>query len=161
LIGSSGGENAYDIGRELGEEMTAASTVVKNGERLEKAIGRLGDLGERYGRLTLSDTGMWTNQNLSYSRSVGDMLLIGDAILRAGLNRKESRGAHFREDFPKRDDANYLKTTVATYNASSGHADISLEDVEIGLVEPRQRTYGAVPSDDKNKEKTPAGAGSA
>ena len=161
LIESEGGENAYDIGRELGEEMTAASTVVKNSERLERAIGRLGELGERYGKITLSDTGMWTNQNLSYSRAVGDMLLIGDAILRAGLNRKESRGAHFREDYPTRDDAGYLKTTVATYNASSGHADITLEDVEIGLVEPRQRTYGAVSGGVKQEEKTPAGAGSA
>ncbi len=161
LIDSSGGENAYDIGRELGEEMTAASTVVKSGGRLESALVRLGELRARYDKLSLADTGMWTNQNLSYSRAVGDMLLIADAVLRGGLNRKESRGSHYREDFPTRDDANYLKTTVATYNTGTGQADISLEDVEIGLVEPRLRTYGAVESGEKEEEKATAGASGA
>ncbi|MEQ9617272.1 MAG: succinate dehydrogenase flavoprotein subunit [Phycisphaerales bacterium] len=143
LVESEGGENPYVIGKELGEEMTAASTVVKSGERLEQALDKLDELRDRYARITLSDTGMWTNQNLSWARAVGDMLALADPILRGGLHRTESRGSHYREDFTERNDEKFLKTSVATFDPSTGRSKVALEDVEIGLVKPRPRTYGA------------------
>ena len=144
LIESEGGENPYMIGKELGEEMTRASTVVKSGARLEQALEKLDELRDRYSRITLSDTGMWTNQNLSWARAVGDMLALADPILRGGLERTESRGSHYREDHTDRNDERFLKTTTATYDESTGKSIIGFEDVEIGLVVPRKRTYGAV-----------------
>jgi len=145
LTDNAGGENPYVIGMELGQEMTAASTVVKSGKRLEQALTKLAELRERYTRITLSDTGMWTNQNLSWARAVGDMLALADPLLRGGLQRQESRGSHYREDFTERNDEQFLKTTIATFDQSSGESKISFEDVEVGLVKPRPRTYGAVP----------------
>ncbi|MCH8164822.1 MAG: succinate dehydrogenase flavoprotein subunit [Planctomycetes bacterium] len=144
LINGRGMESPYQIGRELGEEMTAASTVVKSEQRLRQAIEALHQLQGRYQTIGLSDTGMWTNQNLSYARALGDMLKLAEVILQGGIDRKESRGAHYRTDFPDRDDANFLKTTVAKYDPDTGRPEISLEQVETGLVPPRARTYGKV-----------------
>ncbi|MCH8344763.1 MAG: succinate dehydrogenase flavoprotein subunit [Planctomycetes bacterium] len=144
LINGRGMESPYQIGRELGEEMTAASTVVKSEQRLLQAIEALQQLQGRYQSIGLSDTGMWTNQNLCYARALGDMLKLAEVILQGGIDRKESRGAHYRTDFPDRDDANFLKTTVAKYDPDTGRPEIFLEPVETGLVPPRARTYGKV-----------------
>ena len=87
---------------------------------------------------------MWTNQNLAYARALGDMLKLAEVIVLGSIERRESRGAHYRADFPQRDDENYLRSTVARYDADTGRPELSLEPVEIGLVPPRVRTYGMV-----------------
>ena len=69
LINGSGGENPYVIGKELGDEMTAAATVVKTGPRMEQALAKLHELRDRAQNLSLADSGLWTNQNLSYARA--------------------------------------------------------------------------------------------
>ncbi|MHC4415504.1 MAG: succinate dehydrogenase flavoprotein subunit [Planctomycetota bacterium] len=144
LINTRGPENPYLIGWELGEEMTAASTVVKSDQRLRQAADKLDELCGRYESMSLSDRGMWTNQNLSHARALGDMLKLARVIVQGGIERKESRGAHYRTDHPERDDKNFLKTTVAKFDPDSGRPEIWFEPVEIGLVPPRARTYGKV-----------------
>ncbi|MDG1359270.1 MAG: succinate dehydrogenase flavoprotein subunit [Phycisphaerales bacterium] len=141
LVSAEGDENPYLIGRELGEEMTAACTVVKEASRLEEAQGTLASLRERYANIALSDTGLWTNQNLSYARAVGDMLVIADAMIEASVARRESRGSHYRSDFPTRNDGDFLKTTVANYSTESGRVEIGYEPVMSELVTPRERNY--------------------
>jgi succinate dehydrogenase / fumarate reductase, flavoprotein subunit len=141
LIRSSGTENPYAIGKELGDEMTESSTVVKDETRLLEARAKLAELRDRCARIRLSDSGLWTNQNLSYARAVQDMVLLADAIIEGGIARKESRGSHYRTDYEQRDDANFLKTTVAKFNASSGRCDLSFEEVQTGLSKPRLRNY--------------------
>ena len=121
---------------------------------MEKGLEKLHELQDRYTRLSLSDTGMWTNQNLSYARALGDMLKLAEVILHGGLLREESRGSHFRTDFPDRNDERFLKTTVATWNADSGRPDFTYEDVSTDLVEPRARTYGKVEDDAKSEKAT-------
>ena len=134
--------NPYQIAKELGDEMTAASTVVKTGERLESALAKLDELRERYAKVELDDAAGWTNQSLSFTRATGDMLIMADAMLRAGLLRKESRGAHYRKDYPKRDDANFYKTSIARFNPHTARADIEFVPVRGPLVQSRSRTYG-------------------
>ncbi|MGP1346494.1 MAG: succinate dehydrogenase flavoprotein subunit [Phycisphaerales bacterium] len=141
LTESKGGENPYAIAKELGKEMTAASTVVKTEARLKQALGKVAELRERAGRISLADIGMWSNQTLSWARAVKDMVALADPILRGGLERQESRGSHFRTDYPERDDERFLKTTVAEYDRASGGSKIRFEDVEVGLVTPRKRDY--------------------
>jgi succinate dehydrogenase / fumarate reductase flavoprotein subunit len=85
---------------------------------------------------------MWTNQNLSFARATRDMILTAEAILKGAILRNESRGAHYKPEFPKRDDANFLKTTIATFNAADESAEISYEKVDTSLVQPRERSYG-------------------
>ncbi|MDX2115737.1 MAG: succinate dehydrogenase flavoprotein subunit [Planctomycetota bacterium] len=142
LISSRGGENPYVIGVELGDMMTDASTVVKTGPRLHAALNKLDELRDRFARVSLSDTGAWTNQNLAWARAVGDMLLLADPILRGGLAREESRGSHYREDFTERNDERFMATTVAEFDPATGRSKITFEPIEAKLVTPRKRTYG-------------------
>ena len=144
LATGTGGENPYQIGKELGDEMTAAATVVKSEARLLQARAKLADLRDRSRRMSLSDTGMWTNQNLSYARAVADMVILAQAIIEGSIERKESRGSHYRTDYPTRNDDRFLKSTVAAYDPASGGCSISFEDVDTALVQPRARTYGKV-----------------
>ncbi len=85
---------------------------------------------------------MWTNQNLSFARAVRDMILQAEAILKGALARDESRGAHYKPAFPERDDANYLKATLAEYDVASDSAKIEYGPIDTSLVTPRARTYG-------------------
>ncbi len=149
--------NPYQIGKELGDEMTAASTVVKTGDRLEKAIEKVAQLRERYAKVELDDAAGWTNQSLSYARAIGDMLIMAEAILKAGLLRKESRGAHYRKDYPDRDDANFYKTSIARFNPRTNSTDIEFVPVKGPLVQPRSRTYGKT---DAKSDSKPAPAAS-
>lgn len=144
LVDSTGHENPYAIARAMGLEMTAASTVVKTEDRMNQALAALHELQDRYQHIGLADHGLWTNQNLGFARAVGDMLTLAEPILVGGINRKESRGSHFRSDYPDRNDEQFLKTTVAKYNTQTKRPDMSFEDIIMGLVEPRARTYGKV-----------------
>ncbi len=144
LIHSTGDQNPYEMGIELGDEMTAAATVVKTEERMLQALELVHKLQDRYQNIGLSDSGMWTNQNLAYARALGDMLILAEVMLLGGIERKESRGSHYRTDYPERDDEHFLKTTMAKHNPETGKPELWYEDVETILVEPRARTYGKV-----------------
>ena len=158
LLSASGTENPYRIGIELGEEMTAAATVVKSHARLEQARTKLAELRDRYSRMRLSDTGAWTNQNLAHARAVGDMLVVADAIIEGSIARRESRGSHYRTDFTERDDGNFLATTVAKWDAAAGRSRIEYLPVDHQLVQPRKRTYGRVDSSAQPAAKPAAAA---
>ncbi|MCA9300505.1 MAG: hypothetical protein KDA28_15650, partial [Phycisphaerales bacterium] len=113
-----------------------------------------GNLRDRYDRVHLGDAATWTNQSMSFTRALGDMLLLAEVIAKGSLMRKESRGSHYRLDYPERDDDAFLKTTVASFE--NGEHVISYRDVDTSLVKPRPRTYGRVESNEP--EKAAAGA---
>jgi len=142
LITRTGSENPYHIWQELGKAMTDFCTVVRYNDKLEALVQKFDEWKERYSRIKLSDTGMYTNQNLSFARALQDMLINAEAIVKGALSRNESRGAHYKPDFPERDDANYLKTTIASFNPATGRVDINYSPVDTSLVPPRARTYG-------------------
>ena len=70
------------------------------------------------------------------------MILVSEAVLKGALLRNESRGAHYKPDFPERDDLNFLKSTLATFDPVTQSAVISYGAVDTSLVAPRPRTYG-------------------
>lgn len=142
LIKSTGDENPYLIWQEMGKWMTDNCTVVRYNDKLEETLRQLQTWKERYARVRLSDTGMYTNQNLSFARALGDMIINAEALLKGALSRNESRGAHYKPEFPERDDVNYLKTTIAIWNKSAGEVEIKYAPVDTSLVTPRPRTYG-------------------
>ncbi len=142
LINSTGDENPYTLWQEMGKWMTDNCTVVRHNDKLQATIDRCQEWKERYTRVKLSDTGMWTNQNLSFARATRDMILQSEAILKGALQRDESRGAHFKPAFPDRNDADFLKATIATFDPATGSAQISYQAVDTSLVTPRARTYG-------------------
>src|SRR3954470_3136948 len=162
LVSNSGDENPYKLWQEMGKEMTDNCTVVRHNERLEKTLANCQQWKDRYKRVKLSDTGMWTNQNLSFARALRDMILSAEAILKGALMRNESRGAHFKPAFPDRDDANFLRATIASYDPATESAQISYGPVATSLGTPRARTYGkkAASATDVTASATPGGSAS-
>ena len=147
--------NPYAIHRELGNEMTAACTVVKSESRLAQCLDKIAELRERFSRVAVSDAAAWTNQTLNYARAVGDMLIVAEAIAKGSIARKESRGAHYRTDYPSRDDANYMKTTLAKYDAGSDSVTVEFVPIDASLIAPTARTYGK--TEKKDAKPVPAG----
>ncbi|HVT87349.1 MAG TPA: succinate dehydrogenase flavoprotein subunit [Tepidisphaeraceae bacterium] len=142
LVNNKGTENPYKLWQEMGRWMTENCTVVRHNEKLEKTISQLQDWKGRYKAVKLSDTGMWTNQNLSFTRALRDMIVMAEAILQGALLRNESRGAHFKPAYKERDDANFLKATIATYDVANDRPIISYGPVDTSLIPARARTYG-------------------
>jgi succinate dehydrogenase / fumarate reductase flavoprotein subunit len=142
LLASNGTENPYLLWREMGRWMTDNCTVIRHNERLQQTLEKCQEWKERYKHVKLSDTGMWTNQNLSFTRAVGDMIILAEAILQGALQRNESRGAHFKPAFPERHDEEYLKATIATYDSAADAPRIDYAPVDISLIPPRAREYG-------------------
>ncbi len=158
LVQNEGGENPYELHREMGDWMNDRCTVVKveqdheSGQKgMADLYDRLQEWKQRYKKVSLADTGMWTNQNLSFTRALGDMIKYADAIVLASIERKESRGSHYRLDYPERNDAQFLKTAVAKYDASADQPILEWEDVPQPMVAPRARTYGKVEKDAKGQ----------
>jgi succinate dehydrogenase / fumarate reductase flavoprotein subunit len=147
LIEATGGENPYAIHEEMGEWMTDHCTVIRDAEGLEKLAAQVETWKQRYANVSLADTGMWTNQNLSFTRALGDMIVYAEAIVAASIERKESRGSHYRPDYPERNDEQFMKTTLAEYDAATGRPVLAFEDVPTPMLQPRTRTYGK--SEDK------------
>ena len=167
IVTNSGDENPYLLWQEMGKWMTDNCTVVRHNENLEATLARCQEWKERYKRIKLSDTRMWTNQNLSFTRALKDMIVMAEAILKGALLRNESRGAHYKPAYKDRDDPNFLKATIATYDARSDAPNLSYAPVDTSLVPPRARTYGktaepataAVATQAATASHTPASAG--
>ncbi len=142
LINNQGSENPYQIWMEMGKWMTDNCTVVRYNAKLEETLKQLETWKQRYAKVKLSDTGMYTNQNLSFTRALGDMLINAEAILKGALQRNESRGAHYKPDFKDRNDAEFMKTTIANFDPATGIVTITYSPVDTSLIQPRPRTYG-------------------
>lgn len=139
LLAMSGTENAYVIHKELGEWMTANMTVVRDNVKLEATIGKIKELKERYRNINMSDTSRWNNQGVAFTRQLWNMLELSEAMTLGALLRNESRGAHYKPEFPTRNDEEFLKTTKATWSAEG--PQISYEEVDVSLIPPRVRDY--------------------
>ena len=143
LIHSTGTENPYQLWNDMGKAMTENVTVVRYNDRLEKTLAMCEEWKRRYKNVKLSDTGMWTNQNLSFTRALGDMIKYAEALIRGALMRNESRGAHYKPDFPDTPtEPSAIRATLARYDAAAETAVIEYGPVDLSLVAPRARTYG-------------------
>jgi succinate dehydrogenase / fumarate reductase flavoprotein subunit len=142
LVNNPGDENPYLLWQEMGRWMTDNCTVLRYNERLQQTLSRCQEWKQRYRRIKLSDTGMWTNQNLSFARATRDMIVLAEAILQGALLRNESRGAHYKPAYPHRNDEEFLKATIAEYDAAGDLPRISYAPVDISLAPPRAREYG-------------------
>jgi succinate dehydrogenase / fumarate reductase, flavoprotein subunit len=169
LARTAGDENPYDLHQELGGLMTRVATVVRRNDQLEAAFGEVCAMEERWRRCAVSDTGNWTNQNVVFTKAVGDMFPVAKLILKGALLRDECRGAHFKPAFSmpgisatdpagQRQEAEawcdrfeastrkWLKSTIARCGVD-GNPEISYQDVDTSLIPPRPRLYGLVGAD--------------
>jgi len=141
LVRQEGSENLLTIWKELGAEMTEHVTVVRYNKALEATDSKIQEFMERFRKVNLSDRTAWSNQTLNFARELENMLILARAITLGALARNESRGAHYKPDFPERDDPNWLKTTRASYK--NGKIELKYEPVDTSLIPPRKRSYAA------------------
>ena len=141
--------------------MTATCTVVKEESRLLQGRSKLEELKGRYADLKISDTGHYTNQNVAFARALGDMLAYSDALLEASIARKESRGSHYRSDYPERVDDPFHQTAKVHYNRETGRPDIEWESIPSPLVPLRARTYGKVDKQEPKEDQEAVAASAA
>ncbi|NOJ72101.1 succinate dehydrogenase flavoprotein subunit [Paenibacillus alvei] len=141
LLTMDGTENAYVIHKELGEWMTNNMTVVRYNNKLEDTINKIKELKQRYSNINMTDTARWSNQGVAFTRQLWNMLELSEAMTKSALLRNESRGAHYKPEFPDRNDEQFLKTTIASWTPDG--PEISYEDVDVSLIKPRKRDYTA------------------
>ena len=137
----TGTENPLTIWRQLGDVMTENVTVIRYNAKLQATLVKIDELADRFTRINLQDRTQWANQTLNFVRELGNMIVLAKVITMGALARNETRGAHYKPEFPNRDDANFLKTTIARYNG--GDIQLAYEPVDTSLLPLRERKYTA------------------
>jgi succinate dehydrogenase / fumarate reductase, flavoprotein subunit len=139
ILRMHGKENPYDLWQEMGEVMTDNVTVVRYNKKLQETDQKLQELKTRAAQINVADVSKWANQTVVFTRQLFNMLEIARCITLGALARNESRGGHYKPDYPERDDANWLKTTVAKWTPKG--PELSYEAVDTSLLKPRERKY--------------------
>jgi succinate dehydrogenase / fumarate reductase flavoprotein subunit len=114
--------------------------ISRNGAGMTEALAKVRELKERYLRVGVMDTGRAFNTDLLEAWELGNLLDLAEVSTLGALNRTESRGAHMREDYEKRDDVNWLKHTLVT-RADDGTLSIDYKPVVITKFQPKERVY--------------------
>jgi len=135
-----GTEKVHTIRTELQSSMTDNAGVFRTKESLTKQLDILSNLKERFKNIRIDDKSKIYNTDLQEAIELGHMLDFSMFIVTGALARNESRGAHYREDFNKRDDEKFLKHTMS-YMDSDGNIKLEYMDVTMGRFEPQERTY--------------------
>ncbi len=139
VMQQKGPENPYDIRRELRTVMTDCLGVFRTGELMQQGLEKVEELRARFENIHLKDPGRFYNTNLFHVLELENLLELGDVMLKGGLAREESRGAHARRDFTERDDENWLKHTLA-WKRPSG-VELDYKPVTITHWKPVERKY--------------------
>ncbi|MGO1514658.1 MAG: succinate dehydrogenase flavoprotein subunit [Agrococcus casei] len=147
LRASDGTENVAAIRKDLQDTMDMNAQVFRTEETLTKATEVIAGLRERYKNVAVHDRGKRFNTDLLEAVELGFLLDLAEVLVACALNRKESRGGHMRDDYPDRDDATYLKHTMA-YLAGDPHSSVATDHirldwkpVRLGTYEPKARKY--------------------
>jgi succinate dehydrogenase / fumarate reductase flavoprotein subunit len=141
IIKNEGTENQYKLHEEMGKWMTDNVTVVRYNDRLKATDDKLLELIDRFKHISINDSNLWATQAVPHARQLWNMLQLARVITLGALNRNESRGAHYKPEFPERDDEHWMKSTIAEY---SDEAPVfSYESIDTSLIEPRKRDYSS------------------
>ena len=160
ILAMNGDENAYGLHEELASTMLVDCTIERHNRTLERVIAKVEEIAERSKRVGVTDTVTGKmNQGAQFVRHLQNMIVLARVIALGAKNRDESRGAHFKPEFPQRDDASFMRTTLALHQGASSGAPDSVkyvrsldyalcgkpvhvtDDVDISLVKPRARKY--------------------
>jgi succinate dehydrogenase / fumarate reductase flavoprotein subunit len=140
LIKSTGRTTSSSIRAELQQSMMENVSVFRQKSGLKKALDKIKQLKKQYQHLAIRDKGNYFNRDLLDAIELGHLLDLAEVITGGALYREESRGAHFREDFPNRDDKNFLVHTLTRHDKVSG-PQIFARPVVITRFEPKERKY--------------------
>jgi succinate dehydrogenase / fumarate reductase flavoprotein subunit len=136
---ATGKENSFDIANEMKKVMFDNVGIYRNEKDMQSALDKIHELQERYKHVSMADTGKVFNTELLNAWELGNLLDVSEIVTVSALNRKESRGGHSREDFPQRDDKNWLKHTLI--RKKNGKLEIDYKPVTITKYQPKERVY--------------------
>ncbi|WP_437779181.1 succinate dehydrogenase flavoprotein subunit [Sorangium sp. So ce1097] len=147
-------ENAYRLHQELGDMMLRDCTIERDNATLDRVLEKIGELEERAGRIKSTDTAPRVNQGAQFVRHLENMLVLARVIAEGARRRDESRGAHYKPEFPVRNDAEWQRTTLARHEEKgavrfvrefdyvcAGQSVHVTDAVDTSLVAPRERKY--------------------
>jgi succinate dehydrogenase / fumarate reductase, flavoprotein subunit len=140
LKSSAGGERIVDMRELLQEEMTEKASVFRTEETLKSVLGTIEELKERYEHARIDDKGSTFNFDLTEALELGYLIDLAESLVIGAMARTESRGGHFRDDHPTRDDANWLKHTLVR-RSEDGKVTLDYKPVQLGRYEPMERKY--------------------
>ena len=140
ILSNNGSQKVPQIRSELQSSMTDNAGVFRTEESLKKQKKIIEELSQRYKDIRIDDKSKVYNTDLQEAIELGHMLEYSAFIVEGALARKESRGAHYRNDYNKRDDKKFLKHTFA-YMGKRGAIKLEYADVVLGKFEPQERTY--------------------
>ena len=135
----SGKENPYKLHEEMGDIMRENVTIVRYNKKLKETDEKLQEFMERWNNIGISDNTQWSNQDVMFVRQLRNMMELARVITLGALNRNESRGSHYKPEYPERDDENWLKTTKAYWTENGPRFEY--EEVDTSLVKPVPRKY--------------------
>lgn len=139
-----GSVNPYELYQQMADVMTRNVTVVRYNDKLAETLQTLETLARDYERIGVDDKSTWNNTTTVFVRELKSMIDLAKVITAGALARDESRGSHYKPEFPERDDETWLKTTLAAYDPALDGPRLSYEEVDLSLIEPRKRDYTTV-----------------
>jgi succinate dehydrogenase / fumarate reductase, flavoprotein subunit len=139
LLNNKGTYRIDQIRTALQDCMTEYCGVFRTAELMQQGLAKLQTIKQQAQSIYLDDDGTVWNTELIEGLELSSLLKVGEMILTSALNRQESRGAHYREDFPTRDDQGFLKHSMAYYAATG--VDIRYRPVVVSMFEPQERKY--------------------
>lgn len=141
LLSRSGKENIHKLHDELADLMVKNVTVKRSNSDLKKTLNALKEIRERYKHINLDDKGSLLNQTYVFANQFAPMLELAMVMTKGALLRDEFRGSHYKPEFPQRDDNNWLKTTIAMFDAKHDEPVISYTSVDTRHFKPVPRDY--------------------
>lgn len=139
LLDQAGPYRIAEVRQEFQDCLTEYCGVFRSRERMEIGLQKLQALRQKYSQIRLDDKGSLWNTEVTEALELWNLMVVGEIILTGALDRQESRGAHSREDYPHRDDPNFLQHTVAYYSPAA--IEIRYWPVTMTLFEPQDRQY--------------------
>lgn len=137
LLSREGNENIHKLHDELSDLLVRNCTVKRNNADLDKTYEEIEKIRERYQHIKLDDTTQFANQTYAFANQFSYMIDLAQLITKGARQRDEFRGAHFKPEFPERDDKNWLKTTIATYDPSKEDHVFTYEPVDTRHLDPK------------------------
>lgn len=136
-LSRTGNESYEQIAIELGNTLTDYAGIIRRNSELKTALIQIQDLKARWSNIVPSDKSSWANASLISIRKLASSLVLAEAVITAALNRNESRGSHFKYEYPERDDVNWLKTTLTRYDEKTGRISLDYKPVDISILSPK------------------------
>jgi succinate dehydrogenase / fumarate reductase flavoprotein subunit len=141
ILKMNGPENAHQLHHELGDLMNKYVTIERVNKDLDYCYDEVKKILKRWDNIGLTDTSTWANQEAMFTRQLRNMIIYALVVTKAARMRDESRGAHYKREFPTRDDERFMKITVVEIDPATEEPKISYADFDHSLVKPRARNY--------------------